>query len=478
MAQQNLFSEREKEVVGLLLQGKSNKQIALALGISESTVEFHLKNIYIKLQVSSRTEAVLKFSESHLRESIGTSAADEQGNSIVEGMDESDDNREKPISQRRIPMKNFAYIIGAGLLTTVLIVALILANIPNKSSDGMPTVRASLTLLSTSTVISSPTVSSKEHILEQIRQLATEYDQAVQAEKQNGKVEFSKDPNTGEDIFLFKDESYNKISELFTQFMLEKTRLEQVYIQLYRDETQPTPFPTQSSSEQDKAYYEYMMGQADTFCSLESWEQDTHVDKIIAYDPDTGKYRALFMGVVIARCEIYGQMLEEFRVAPILAKVNKEADMAMIRQVTGKSDLRLSLQSITPLANAPWQSAALYTDETGTKYYVDVETSRLAQIEPNFPTHPDIPADKTKSINELRMIAEQFALANSPRLAELKSVLVYEEGDKGIIYFFTWRYSNNDWSGTDWMMMPPFLQIGMLADGQIVTYINTLDLFK
>lgn len=53
------FSEREKEVAQLLLQGKSNKQIAFALGISESTVEYHLKNIYKKLDVNSRTEAVL-----------------------------------------------------------------------------------------------------------------------------------------------------------------------------------------------------------------------------------------------------------------------------------------------------------------------------------------------------------------------------------------------------------------------------------
>ena len=125
MAQQNLFSEREKEVVGLLLQGKSNKQIALALGISESTVEFHLKNIYIKLQVSSRTEAVLKLSESHLRESIGTAIVDEQGNSIVEGMDETADNGGKPISRRRILMKKTFFIVSAGLLTTVLFVVLV-----------------------------------------------------------------------------------------------------------------------------------------------------------------------------------------------------------------------------------------------------------------------------------------------------------------------------------------------------------------
>lgn len=54
------LSIREKEVVGLLLQGKSNKQIALALGISVRTVEFHLKNVYGKYAVSSRIELILK----------------------------------------------------------------------------------------------------------------------------------------------------------------------------------------------------------------------------------------------------------------------------------------------------------------------------------------------------------------------------------------------------------------------------------
>ena len=47
------LSAREQEVAGLLLQGKSNKQIALALAISERTVEFHLRNLYTKLQVRS-----------------------------------------------------------------------------------------------------------------------------------------------------------------------------------------------------------------------------------------------------------------------------------------------------------------------------------------------------------------------------------------------------------------------------------------
>ena len=54
------LSKREKEVIKLVLQGKSNKQIALSLDITVRTVEFHLKNVYSKFQVSSRIELVLK----------------------------------------------------------------------------------------------------------------------------------------------------------------------------------------------------------------------------------------------------------------------------------------------------------------------------------------------------------------------------------------------------------------------------------
>ena len=64
-----LFSAREKEVIAPLLEGKSNKQIALELGIAQRTVEFHLSNIYTKLGVISRTEAALKLADIYLRES-------------------------------------------------------------------------------------------------------------------------------------------------------------------------------------------------------------------------------------------------------------------------------------------------------------------------------------------------------------------------------------------------------------------------
>ncbi|MGD0116006.1 MAG: response regulator transcription factor [Dehalococcoidia bacterium] len=53
-------SDRELEVLNLAAKGMSNKEIASELALSVRTVQSHLGNIFDKLGVSSRTEAVLK----------------------------------------------------------------------------------------------------------------------------------------------------------------------------------------------------------------------------------------------------------------------------------------------------------------------------------------------------------------------------------------------------------------------------------
>ncbi|MBS1754837.1 MAG: helix-turn-helix transcriptional regulator [Ferruginibacter sp.] len=52
---------REKEVLGLLAKGMSYRSIATELGITAETVKKHLKNIYRKLKVSNKIEALIKF---------------------------------------------------------------------------------------------------------------------------------------------------------------------------------------------------------------------------------------------------------------------------------------------------------------------------------------------------------------------------------------------------------------------------------
>jgi LuxR family transcriptional regulator, maltose regulon positive regulatory protein len=54
------LTAREREVLASISQGCSNKHIARALEISPETVKSHVKRIFLKLAVSTRTEAVFR----------------------------------------------------------------------------------------------------------------------------------------------------------------------------------------------------------------------------------------------------------------------------------------------------------------------------------------------------------------------------------------------------------------------------------
>jgi len=57
------LTEREREILTLLVQGTSNRQIAEKLYLTEGTVKNHMSNILSKLGVRDRTQAALKAKE-------------------------------------------------------------------------------------------------------------------------------------------------------------------------------------------------------------------------------------------------------------------------------------------------------------------------------------------------------------------------------------------------------------------------------
>jgi DNA-binding NarL/FixJ family response regulator len=54
------LTPRESSVLQHLARGRSNKQIAAALGVSERTVKFHVSTLFTKLGATNRTEAVTR----------------------------------------------------------------------------------------------------------------------------------------------------------------------------------------------------------------------------------------------------------------------------------------------------------------------------------------------------------------------------------------------------------------------------------
>jgi DNA-binding NarL/FixJ family response regulator len=63
-AEEVRLSKRETEILELLTKGLANKEIADRLDISVETVRVHLRRVYEKLHVHSRTEAAMKFRDS------------------------------------------------------------------------------------------------------------------------------------------------------------------------------------------------------------------------------------------------------------------------------------------------------------------------------------------------------------------------------------------------------------------------------
>jgi DNA-binding CsgD family transcriptional regulator len=51
------LTERELEVLSLIAQGNSSKEVAANLFLSKRTVDFHLTNVYAKLEVTNRVQA-------------------------------------------------------------------------------------------------------------------------------------------------------------------------------------------------------------------------------------------------------------------------------------------------------------------------------------------------------------------------------------------------------------------------------------
>ncbi|MBA2384404.1 MAG: response regulator transcription factor [Actinobacteria bacterium] len=74
-ASASVLSERESAVLEAVAQGLSNREIGVQLWISEQTVKFHLRNVYRKLGLSSRTEAARYAHRSGLARTLSLESA-------------------------------------------------------------------------------------------------------------------------------------------------------------------------------------------------------------------------------------------------------------------------------------------------------------------------------------------------------------------------------------------------------------------
>jgi DNA-binding CsgD family transcriptional regulator/N-acetylneuraminic acid mutarotase len=159
------ISEREREILRLVATGATNQQIAYQLNISVNTVKVHLRNIFGKIGVTSRTEATVFAVRSglvQLSEAAAvapTAVADappEEAEPLLAQLDDTDVFADAPESAREWPAtpaepvaanppaaKRWRWLIGAGLLAALLVIAAIVYSVVRGTTAVSPTATTS-----------------------------------------------------------------------------------------------------------------------------------------------------------------------------------------------------------------------------------------------------------------------------------------------------------------------------------------------
>ncbi|MBK7177532.1 MAG: hypothetical protein KA362_05030 [Chloroflexi bacterium] len=140
------LSERERDVLQCVVNGASNKDVAAELSISQNTVKVHLRNIYTKLGVSSRTEATAVALQQGLATISGMDTAVSDPIQLVEpgveGEDLEDDTAVSAIPVRH-STKRLSWptvVVVAGLALVLLVIVALFSQQTLSQPDPTPTI--------------------------------------------------------------------------------------------------------------------------------------------------------------------------------------------------------------------------------------------------------------------------------------------------------------------------------------------------
>lgn len=130
MSAENDLSERELEILKLVATGASNKEIAQILVISPNTVKVHLRNVFSKIGVVSRTEATLYAIKIGLIHPEGSQSVEISTGTVDEVQSNASENENR---RSRNTRQIVASAIGLALLVSILLLLTVFR--PNNASQ-------------------------------------------------------------------------------------------------------------------------------------------------------------------------------------------------------------------------------------------------------------------------------------------------------------------------------------------------------
>jgi len=124
-----LLTERELDILRLVMQGKTNKEIAHALSITQRTVEFHVSNLLQKLGVESRIQAAVLATKMNLLDSTGVPnpVDNHSGKEFSPGAkwDGSDSMQQEKNMKPRLKQRTITIVSIAVIAIALIVVAIL-----------------------------------------------------------------------------------------------------------------------------------------------------------------------------------------------------------------------------------------------------------------------------------------------------------------------------------------------------------------
>lgn len=308
--------------------------------------------------------------------------------------------------------------------------------------------------------------SSRENeILQQIQALVAQYDDAIRKERLNGEVESITQAPDGSERVRFAGESLIRISSLYGQLLSQIADLNREYIDLYKRNHQPTPYPTLATSEGTQEYIDQLIDQ------YGRWVRDQQSTGAIVrlYEPYDIEYQPAFVGETYAQAEIWWQAIVQLQTDFAAGSPQEmQIDIDAIQRLD-PGDV-----SLADIIRLPYRmDVRLFQYRTSTRLYTIYRPTReVVEIIPIV--SPVVGGRQPKPYADLERTARDLIAAISPGV-KLDS-LTPSYGSKVENVFFRWedRIKPLLDDGRSY----PFVQVGLTAEGGLLNYVNTLPLSR